>query len=600
MEVSMQGRRFEFLISLFVLGIVAVGATSAIASNSQSAAIVPAPAFTPGYQSSAQTDWVVNGGSLNSDRFSSLDQINTGTVHNLKIAWHVKLPKSALKTGFGVFNEGNALEYGGTVYAVTGTNDVYAIDAATGHVKWAYHPKFPKGFTAGLAASRGLGLGDGKVFLARNDNEIVALDQQTGKIAWQVQAAPWKKGYFSTEAPLYYNGMVIHMQAGGLRDFVVAYNASTGKQLWKWYATPAPGEVGHATWTGSAWARGGSPIWHTPTVDPQLGLIYFGGGNPVPYTGYGRGAALFTATIVALHAQTGKLAWYYQTVHHDIWDYDVPQSPVLFDAVYKGKLRHGLAQASKTGWVYILDRATGKPLIGINEVRVPQLPSVDTYPTQPKPIGQPFEPQCASKTKWTGKALDGKPYKVGCIFSPFGQDQFVAFAPGAAGGADWPPSSYSPDTGLMYICSKDSSNAQEAIPIAAVKPGQTGTKLISSPKAGTNLTKYSLFLGGTGHITAIRMTTNRIRWRKAVPLACYSGTLATPHLVFVGRNDGRLIAYDARNGQTRWTSPQMAAGANAPAITYDVNGKQYVVILAGGNPFIKNKLGNDLYAFALG
>ncbi len=205
-------------------------------------------------------------------------------------------------------------------------------------------------------------------------------------------------------------------------------------------------------------------MWNTPTVDPALGLAYVAVGNPIPYSGVirGAGAELFTDSIIALNLKNGKLRWYFQTTHHDIWDYDATNPTVLFDL--NGK--KAIAQAGKTGWVYILNRSNGKPLYGIPEKKVEQLKSVNTYPTQPIPNGDKFSRQCATKQAYAGKkAPDGKPYqKVGCIYTPYDDTGFVAFAPAALGGANWPPSAYSPKTGYMYICSKDSESAWRAVP----------------------------------------------------------------------------------------------------------------------------------------
>ena len=224
--------------------------------------------------------------------------------------------------------------------------------------------------------SRGVALGEGKVYLGQLDGSLVALDQTTGKVAWQTQVGRWQQGYTITAAPLYYDGLVITGISGGefsIRGRVQAYDAETGKEVWRFYTVPGPGEAGHDTWPADndSWEHGGAPVWQTPAVDPELGLLYFSTGNASPDLDGSRRAGdnLFAASIVAVDAKTGEYRWHFQQVHHDIWDYDGPSPVVLFDAEIDGEDRKGLAQASKTGWLYLLDRETGEPLLTIEESR---------------------------------------------------------------------------------------------------------------------------------------------------------------------------------------------------------------------------------------
>ena len=232
------------------------------------------------------------------------------------------------------------------------------------------------------------------------DGRLVALDRRTGKEVWSIQAERWQEGFSITSAPLYYDGMVITGFSGaeiGVRGRVKAYDADDGKLLWTFYTIPGPGELGHDTWPqdNEVWMHGGATVWQTPAVDPELGLIYFSTGNPGPdFNGAVRaGDNLFSASIVAIEARTGKYRWHFQQVHHDLWDYDAPNPVVLFDVRVGGALRKGLAQVGKTGWAYILDRETGEPLIGIEERPVPQEPRQATAATQPYPVGDAIVPQ---------------------------------------------------------------------------------------------------------------------------------------------------------------------------------------------------------------
>ncbi len=330
--------------------------------------------------------------------------------------------------------------------------------------------------------------------------------------------------------------------------------------------------------------------------------MYLVVGNPIPYSGIirGPGQELFTDSVLALNVRTGKLRWYFQLTHHDIWDYDATNPVILFDL--NGK--KGIAEAGKTGWVYILNRTNGKPLIGINEKPVPQLKSVNTYPTQPYPVGDAFSKQCATKSVYAGKlAPDKKPYKVGCIYTPYDDKQFVAFAPGALGGTNWPPSAYSPDTGYMYICSKDTEGPWRAIPAEKQKLKPLGDfSQVEGLLPGGGIVSVP----ATGRVVAMNMRNNRIAWQVRWPTMCYSGVTTTAgNLLFVGTNEGFLHAYNARNGNLLWKSPKLKGGVNAPPVTYTANDKQYVAVFAGGNGIAslvgdtKPFYGSTFYAFAL-
>jgi len=610
-------RRRALLAVLFgtVVVVAAVAGFSGLRSASASSnGINPIPAFSTSQLTALPSqDWLTSKGDIFNRQFSTLAQINQSNVGQLKLAWHTRVALPGVKTNFtGVSDEAEPVEFNGTLYMPDSKGNVYAFDAATGERQWFYKPKYPKGFAPGLPTSRGIAIGDGKVYMAQTDGAVVGLDQSTGRLTWKTQVGNYKLGYFFTAPPTYVNGVLYIGESGGdfgAADKVVAMNASTGKLMWEFHLIPRGKEFGAKTWAKSDY-NGGGAVWEPLTVDPSLGLVYVGVGNPIPYNGNARGNGkdLFTESVVALHTSNVKMKWYYQEVHHDIWDYDTAANPlVLFDLNIKGKDRQAVASMGKTGWVYLLDRVTGKPILGINEKKVPQSAAQHTYPTQPIPVGQPFASQCADKKTWSKwKAPDGKPVTVGCLFTPYSTDHYTAFAPTALGGADWPPSSYSPKTGYMYICSKDSSSAWKALPKAQstklqplgnffqidglfAPPGSPGRKPI-------------------GKVVAMNMRTNTRVW--AAPFApgdmCYSGILSTQGgLVFVGRNSGALQAYSDTSGKLLWQSPKYPQSIAAPAMTYELNGKQYVAVYAGGNSIsagsgtVKVKYGSDLYVFAL-
>jgi quinohemoprotein ethanol dehydrogenase len=487
------------------------------------------------------------------------------------------------------------------------------MDATTGERLWYYKYKPAKHFTPLLQTSRGVAIGDGGVYAAQTDDSVVRLDQATGRVKWRTAVGDYKRGDSMTAAPAYADGLVITGIAGGdagARCQIVALDAKTGKVKWRFFVIPEGSEVGANTWPAKrAWVGGGA-IWNTPAIDQQLGLVYVGVGNPVPYNGNVRGPGdeLFTESVVAVHLQTGKYAWHFQEVHHDIWDYDAAANGVeLFDLTIKGQMRHAIAQVGKTGWVYILDRKTGKPILGVKERPVPQNAVQHTAATQPIPVGQPFAAQCAPRAAWENwKAPDKQPVKVGCIFTPYNDQQYTAFAPSALGGADWPPTSYSPRSGELYICGKDSSAAWKALP--PVKPGQLKPLGNFFQIDGLFAPKGSPAYDSVGTVVAMNMRSNRVSWRVNFPAGdpCYSGVASTRGgLVFVGRNDNTFQAYDDLTGKLLWTSPKLLASVNAAPMVYSVNGKEYVAVYAGGSSLVgfagkvPNKAGSDLYAFAL-
>jgi len=599
-------------LAIVVALVVGVSLRSASASTS-SHAINPIPAFSTSQLTALPgNDWLTSKGDIWNRQFSTLDQINQSNVSQLKLAWHTRVVVPGAPAKFnGVSDEAEPVEYGGTIYMPDSKGNVFAFDAATGERLWYYKPKYPKGFAPGLPTSRGIAIGAGKVYMAQTDGSVVGLDQATGRMTWHTEIGDWKSGYFFTAPPTYVNGTLYIGTSGG--DFgaaskVVALDAATGKIKWTFHLIPRGNQFGSKTWAKSDY-NGGGAVWEPLTVDPSLGLVYVGVGNPIPYNGIARGYGddLFTESVVALNTSTGKMKWYFQEVRHDIWDYDTAANPlVLFDLTINGQLRHVVASMGKTGWIYELDRATGKPILGMKERKVPQSAQMHTAKTQPIPVGQPFAAQCAPQAWKKWKAPDHKPVQVGCIFQPYSTSHYTAIAPTALGGADWPPSSYSPKTGYMYVCSKDSSEAWKALPITkSTKLQPLGNffqidGLFSPP--GTPGRK------AVGKVVAMNMRTNTRVWTAAFPAGdmCYSGILSTQGgLVFVGRNSGALQAYNDTTGKLLWSSPKYPQSIDAPAITYSLNGKQYVAVYAGGNSIsagsgtVKVKYGSDLYVFAL-
>src|SRR5882672_5435548 len=524
-------------------------------------------------QSPVAKDWVTNGGNLTNQRYSTLKQIDTSNVKQLKGAWRTRLKRSGFGTKYSA--EATPLVKDGIMYMVTGNDDVFALNAKTGEILWQrwswIDPKISVVCCGWL--SRGLAMGEGMVFVGQLDANVVALDIRTGREVWKTPIEDWHNGYSITSAPLYFDGIVYSGIAGGelgIRGRLTALDAKTGKILWRAYTIPSPGEIGSDSWPAEsdAWMHGGGPIWNTPALDPQLGLIYFAVGNVGPdYDGSVReGDNLFTASILALKAKTGEYVWHFQEVHHDLWDYDAASPVVLFDTVIDGQPRKGIAEAGKTGWVYILDRSDGKPLIGIDERPVPQEPRQKTAKTQPYPRGEATVPQCADPQPGYEKA--------GCIFEVFWEHPVIV-QPSGLGGTNWSPMPYSPDTGYFYVP-------------GTIRPGafaRYGDKFLVGQRyvGGTQAAPIGVQMSGT--FTAIDGKTNKIAWQHKTPYRIGGGggaTVTAGGLVFRGEPDGSFLAIDAKTGQELWRF-QTGFGADAPPVVYEVDGEQFVVIATGGN-----------------
>jgi len=540
-------------------------------------------------QSPVGRDWVTNGGNLTNQRYSALKQIDTSNVKQLKGAWMTRLKGS----GFGgkYSAEATPLVKDGIMYMVTGNDDVFALNAKTGEILWERWSGIDQKISTVCCGwlNRGLAMGEGMLFLGQLDANMVALDIKTGKEVWKTPIEDWRNGYGVTSAPLYYDGIIYSGNTGGefgVRSRLTALDAKSGKILWRWFALPGPAEVGSDTWPpGTDHAmRGGASIWNTPALDPQLGLIYFATGNCGPdYDGSMReGDNLFCASIVALKAKTGEYAWHFQEVHHDIWDYDAASPIVLFDTVINGQPRKGIAEAGRTGWVYILDRTNGKPLIGIEERPVPQEPRQKTAKTQPYPIGDATVPLCA-------QPLDGYE-KAGCIFEVF-WDEPVLIQPSGQGGTNWSPMPYSPDTGYLYVPGTIRTSSFSRVP-SQYSTGLRYTNGTQAPPIGSPL-------GGT--FTAIDSRTNKIAWQHKMPYRMGGGggsTVTAGGLLLRGEPDGNFVAVDAKSGDILWKF-QTGFGADAPATVYEVDGDEYIAINTGGNSIQGSAYGDAAWAFSL-
>jgi len=560
-------------------------------------AIIAIAQTTLDYRKPPGAEWPVVGGDWGNTRYSTLSQIDVSNVKTLKGAWMARL-NSGYGPGFS--QQATPVVKDGVMYITTGEQDIFAIDAKTGSILWEYRLPWDRR-TPDNKAKRGVGLGEGLVFGVEVDaraaappetnaqqsgpaprsrvepvTRLIALDQTTGKVRWKQEVGedvPANLRKYITAPPLYYNGLVYATVSGGdggLRGRITAHEAKTGKEVWRFYTVPGPGEPGNDTWAGDSWKSGGAAVWTQPALDPDLGLIYLNTGNPWPsYNGSTRaGDNLYSSSVVALDAKTGTYRWHHQIVHHDIWDFDAPTPLILFDQTYAGQPRKAIAVHTKQALVYILDRVTGKPLLPIEEKPVPQDARQKTAATQPVPAGDPTAPQCADPVPG---------YERGCMFTPQWTDTMIA-QPSAAG--DWAPGAYDPRTGYLYF----------TVGVSTRRFHLTGR----IPVEGTR---------EFGLITALDSRTNKQVWQKEVPyLAGFgSGVLATAGgLLFHGGTDGYFRAFDSRTGDELWRF-QTGFGADAPAAVYELDGEEYVTIAAGGSrDGLREARGDLVWAFKLG
>jgi alcohol dehydrogenase (cytochrome c) len=552
------------------------------------------------------TSWPTNGGNLFNQRYSPLKAINRDNVAQLKGVWRARLNGSGTAPQYSGFAA--PLVHEGIAYISTGANDVFAVSLDGGETLWQYEAKLDPNITSVCCGwnNKGVAISDDKVFIGQLDGKLVALDRSTGKVAWSIQAERWQENFSITAAPLYvrpvqkdrpYDSVeevVIVGFAGGdrgTRSRLKAYDAKDGRLIWTFYTIPGPGEPGHDTWPkdNDSWKYGGAAIWQTPAVDLDLGLLYFSTGNAAPdYNGAFRaGDNLYAASMLAIELKTGKYRWHFQQVHHDIWDYDAVNPVVLMDVNLNGRTRKAIVEVGKTGWAYILDRETGKPLIGIDEKPVPQEPRQATAKTQPFPRGDAIVPQFIEIAP-EGHALvnDGR------IFTPFVGANPTLVAPGIWGGASWPPSSYDPVQQRLFVCASSVINGFTGGGDAKFVTPKDGVAYLGGATTFTRVAR-------TGIIAALDVTTNRLAWRYQWPEQCYSGTLATAGgLLFVGRNDGRLTALDSATGKPLWEF-QTGAGMHAPVSTFEHKGTQYVLAYSGGSALIGSARGDSVWLFGL-
>ena len=525
-------------------------------------------------------DWPFVGGDQSSSRYSTLTDISTDTIDRLGGAWVTRLDGGGSSRSTPVVKDG-------VLYLTAGAS-VLAIDGATGDTVWRWQSDNPEARM--VPTWQGVGLGDDLVFVGLGSAQVAALRQDTGELVWAESAGsvPQQTGESVTTAPMHARGKVFvgvaNGDSGG-QGRVVALDAATGEVNWSFFVVPRPGEFGHETWPpdSNIWEVGGGGVWLNGTIDPEVGLVYFSTGNPVPMFGgeVREGDNLFTASVLALDMETGERRWHYQVVRHDIWDADIATPMLLYEVEIGGQTRKALAAMRADGLLFLFDRETGEPLIPIEQRPVPQDARLLTAATQPFPIGgESIIPDCAY---WRDRVPP--PFELSCsAFTPPSVDQETVVALSAPiPMVRVTPMSFSPQTGYIYAQGR----------------GHVGrAKRFADPWISDNRPGGYLRLGlpeSTGVLAAVDPKTNTIAWKQELPGGRLgtSGPLATAGgLVFWGAADGQLDAYDARTGERLWAFQTTPAGTRlrpGPAATYAVDGTQYLAIPMGG----------ELWAFAL-
>ena len=504
-------------------------------------------------------NWLSYSGGYQSQRYTALKEITPANVKNLELQWAFQ-QRSLEKF------EATPVVVDGVMYTTQAPSDVIALDATTGRVFWTFSANVKaESRTCCGRVNRGIAILGDNVFVGTIDGRLIALDARTGKQVWKVQVAKAEAGYSLMHAPLVVKDKVIMGTAGGefgIRGFIAAYDAATGKEAWRFYTIPEPGEKNGNTWAGDSWRHGGASVWVTGSYDPELNLTYWGIGNPGPdWNGDKRaGDNLYSDCVVALDADTGELKWYYQFTPHDDFDFDSVQVPVLANMQWQGRDRKVMLWGNRNGFFYVLDRTNGQYL-----------------------LGKPF-----AKVTWTA-GLDerGRPMRQANMEPT---PQGTRIYPGNLGATNWYSPSYSPETGLFYLSVWDNYSSVYG-------------------KADSDYVEGRLYMGGAprnvvpllmqpaptlqrredegyGAVRAIDPKTGERKWEFKMTDVTDAGVLTTASgLLFSGGRDGNFYALDAKTGALLWRT-QLGGPVAAGPMSYAINGRQFIAINAGTTMYV--------------
>jgi alcohol dehydrogenase (cytochrome c) len=490
-------------------------------------------------------DWPTYHGRLSGNRHSAIDQINSGNVTGLAPKWMFPIAGSQRLQVTPVVVDG--------VMYVTAVNEAYALDARNGRQIWRYRRLRSKGLVGDAAGgiNRGVAILGDRLFMVTDNAHLIALDRITGRLLWDVEMADSKQNYGATSAPLVVKDLVISGTSGGdegVRGFLAAYKVSTGDRVWRFWTVPAPGDPEAKTWGGKAIEHGCVTTWLTGTYDPETGLLYWTTGNPCPdYNGAERkGDNLYSDSVLALEPESGKLRWYYQYTPHDLHDWDATQTAMLLNAPFGGRERKLLAQASRNGFFYVLDRTNGELL-----------------------LAKPF---VRNLTWASGVGADGRPQ---IQTSAIPTSEGVKACPAVEGATNWMSTAFNPGTGLFYVMALEKCN----IFLQSSAVWEAGKSYYGGDTRGVPGEK------GKKYLRALDLASGKTVWEhpQIGPANSWGGVLSTAGgLVFFGSDDGTFSATDARTGKLLWSFPANVLWKASP-MTYLVDGKQYVAIAAGPN-----------------
>ena len=513
--------------------------------------------------------WLSHGRTYDEQRFSPLDSIDDGNVTKLGLDWFYDFPTSR-----GM--EATPLFIDGVLYTSTAWSMVYAFDARTGDVLWSYDPKVPRAWMVNVccdAVNRGVAAWQGRIYVGTLDGRLVALDAKTGTVDWTVQTTPRDKPYSITGAPRVIKGKVIIGNGGGefgVRGYISAYDANSGDLVWRFYTVPGDPskprenpilEQAAQTWHGDVYWKigGGGTVWDSMAYDPQLDLLYFGVGNGSPWNrehrSPGGGDNLFLSSILAVRPDSGEYVWHYQTTPGESWDYTATQHMILADMLIDGRMRNVIMQAPKNGFFYVLDRASGELLSAEKYTKVNWASHVDLE------TGRPVETENAR----------------------YSNGEAALLYPNTQGGHNWHPMSYSPNTGLVYIPAHQGlmSYAHDEDFEYDAAGWNTGLDLLQAVTPEDPDERNEMMAEFTGFITAWDPVRQQEVWRFAHTTLWNGGMLSTAgNLLFQGNADGEFVAYRADTGDRLWAA-QAYTGIVAAPISYALDGKQYVAVVAG-------------------
>jgi alcohol dehydrogenase (cytochrome c) len=502
----------------------------------------------------ADGDWLMIRRTYNGWGYSPLDQINTTNVSKLRLVW-------STITGESRVHEAAPLINNGAMFISTPNGQVIAFDAKTGDILWRYRKPRPKGAVILHDVNRGVALYGDKVYYAAAEAELVALDVKTGTPVWTTTVADSKAAYYITLAPLIAGGKVMVGASGGetgIRGFVAAYDPDTGKEQWRTYTIPAPGEPGSETWpaVGDQWKHGGAPVWVTGNYDPDTNTAYWGTGNGGPWMGDKRpGDNLYTASTLAIDVATGAIKGHFQYSPNESWDWDEPSPPILVDYQRNGRTVQGLIDVARNGYLWFLDRGNGSAIKFVE--------------------GKPYVYQNVFRGL---DPVTGRP-DIDLTHKP-GTNKRADFCPGSHGGKNWPPIAYSPQTRMIYIPANEnvcgSIMGVEEFSYVAGK-GYSGILFGHDPPVPPPATDHF------GEVQAWNVDTGEKVWtHKFEKSPNWGAMLATAGGLVIsgGTNDRKVRAFDAKDGKVLWEFPT-SSGVEAPVTTYLVDGKQYLVVLSG-------------------